>query len=154
MKKNNFFVIPEATSAKREGYPGSSNQDGFVALVSAVVIASLLIIIGASLGYTGFFSRFNILDGEFKETSIGLAESCAEIARVEIANNSAYPSGTTLPDIKNIGSNSCSIISVANNNPNYTVQSQAVYQKSYTTIEATYNRTGSDVTVTSWREIP
>ena len=129
-----------------------NKQDGFVALISAIVISSLLIIIAASLGYTGFFSRFNILDGEYKETSLGLAESCAEIARVEIANNSTFnvPSGGKSYTVDSDG-NTCKILSVVGT---YTVQSQAIYQKSYSTIEATYNRTSSDVTVTSWKEIP
>ncbi len=129
-----------------------NDQNGFVALVSAIVISGLLIIIGASLGYTGFFTRFNILGGEYKQTSLGLAESCAEIARVEIANNSSFavPSGGSTYTIDSSG-NTCKILSVTGT---YTVQSQAVYQKSYSTIEAVYNRSGNDVSVTSWKEIP
>src|SRR4051812_43401883 len=97
------------------------NQEGFVALVSAIVISGLLIIIGATLGYTGFFSRFNILDGEFKETSVGLAEACAENARVEIANNPGFtvPGGGKTYPIGTAG-NTCKILSVTGT---YTVQS-------------------------------
>ena len=130
------------------------NQDGFVALVSAIVIAALLIIIGASLGYTGFFSRFNILDTEFKEASLGLAEACAEIARVEIANNSNFISTvTSAGKVYNIGDKNCTILlgSVAGS-----LQSQAIYEKSYSTIEAVYFRdiANSNVVITSWKEIP
>ncbi len=128
----------------------NEKQNGFVALVSAIVISALLIIIAASLGYTNFFTRFNILDGENKETSLGLAEACAEIARVEIANSSGFsvPSGGKT---YTFGGNTCKILSVSGS---YTVQSQGVYQNSYSTIEAIYNRTGSDVTVTGWKEVP
>jgi hypothetical protein len=129
-----------------------NTQQGFIALVSAIVISSLLIIIATSLGYTGFFSRFNILDGEFKDSSLGLAESCAEIARIEIANNPSFsvPSGGK---IYNVGSsaNTCKILSV---NGSYTVQTQGIYQNSYSTIEAVFSRTTNDVVVSSWKEIP
>lgn len=126
-------------------------QQGFVALVSAIVISGLLIIIGATLGYAGFFARINILDGEFKETSVGLAEACAEIARVEIANNANFtvPAGGRTYTIGSTGD--CKILSVTGS---YTVQAQAVYQKSYTTIETVFARTSTDVSVSSWKEIP
>ncbi|HEX3095555.1 MAG TPA: hypothetical protein VHQ20_00360 [Patescibacteria group bacterium] len=131
----------------------NQKEDGFIALVSAIVISGLLIIIGASLGYTGFFSRFNILDGEFKETSLGLAESCAEIARVEIANNASFtvPAGGQSYTIDDAG-NTCKILSVTGT---YTVTSQAVYQKSYSTIQAVYNRdaVAGDVKITCWHEL-
>jgi hypothetical protein len=131
---------------------GQHNQDGFIVLVSALVIASLMLIIGATLGYSGFFARFNILDGEFKESSVGFAEACAEIARVEIAKNASFtvPGGGKIYSVGNAG-DTCKILSVTGT---YMVQSQAIYQKSHTTIEAVYNRTSSDVIITSWREIP
>lgn len=129
----------------------SYDNSGFIALTSVLVIAGLLIIIGASLGYTGFFARVNILDGEFKETSLGLAEACAEIARVEIANNANYAAHTTFPDVRTFGSESCSIISVTGS---YTVRTQAERGNSFSNIEAVFNRTSSDVIVTSWKELP
>jgi hypothetical protein len=133
----------------------NSNQDGFVALVSAIVISALLIIIAASLGYTGFFSRFNILDGEFKETSVGLAEACAEISRVEIANNTSfnpsnkvYAIGTGTPQPE------CTIVSVTPPGAHYTVQVKAEYNKSVSKITTELDRVSDNVNVFSWREIP
>lgn len=126
------------------------SQSGFVALTSVIIISGLLIVIGASMGYTGFFSRFNILDSEFKESSLGLAEACAEIARVEIANNPNYSVSSGNPVEKSVGDDICKIISVAGG---YTVRTQGVSQNSYSNIEAVFNRTASDVIVTSWKEV-
>jgi hypothetical protein len=147
-------VVTEAASpAKRDaGSPESIHQGGFIALTSVIILSALLIIIGASLGYTSFFSRFNILDSELKQISLGLAEACAEIARVEIANNANFsvPNGGRSYTVGDDGS-TCTVISVAGA---YTVQAQGIYQNSYSNIEAVYNRTGSDVVVISWKEVP
>ncbi len=135
-------------------------EQGFIAVTSAIVISALLIIIGASLGYTGFFSRFNIFDGELKNSSLALAEACAEIARVEIANNSGFTAPSSpYTIVTSAPQQYCRILSVAPSGANYTVQTQATYpetgnQRSYSTLQVVYNRGSSDVTVTSWKEIP
>jgi hypothetical protein len=135
-------------------YPTIQNrksEQGFVALVSAVVVSALLIIIAASLGYTGFFTRFNILDGEYKEISRGLAESCAELARVEIANNINYDAtgGRQYP----VGENA-EICTIFPGPSSGYYRSHAEYKRSHTNIVAGYARSGSNVTVTSWSEVP
>ena len=148
---NIFSASREAASLSKR-YQGSKSQDGFIALTTVMIIAALIIIIGASMGYAGFFSRFNILDGEFKEMSLGLAEACAEIARVEIANNPGFTASNATYDVGNdMPQRTCKIVSVTGS---YTVRTQGIEKNSYSNIEAVFNRTASDVTVTSWKEVP
>ena len=63
------------------------------------------------LSFSGFFSRFNILDAENKEISSGLAEACVDSAIVKIASDWSYApivGGESVP----VGANNCNIVSV------------------------------------------
>ncbi len=133
-------------------------QAGFIALTSVIVVSALLILIGVSLGYTGFFARYNIFDGELKETSLGLAEACAEIARVEIANNPNFQ--VSAPRLYSVGTGECNIMSA--DSSTYIVTTQGVYppisntsvkERSYSNIQADFARSSTDVTVESWKEL-
>ncbi len=68
----------------------TSKEKGFIALFSVVIISFVLLLAVISLTFTGFFSRFNILDSESKERSDELASACIEIARLKIALNNSY----------------------------------------------------------------
>src|SRR3989338_297451 len=67
-----------------------NKDDGFIALISVIVITLILLTMTATLGTKGFLDRFNILEGEAKETSAGLAWACAQGARVKISTDPLY----------------------------------------------------------------
>jgi len=58
---------------------------GFIALVSVIIISFILVTGAIGLNFTGFYSRFNVLDSETKERVNALARGCAEKARLELA---------------------------------------------------------------------
>jgi hypothetical protein len=87
-------------------------QRGYIALMSAIIISSLLLVISVSLGTSGFFSRFNVLETESKQKSQSLAEGCLQAAILRWAIGST----NTLVNI-NIGGDTCTIVSVKNNFP-------------------------------------
>lgn len=68
----------------------TKKEGGFIALISVIVITLILLTMVATLGTKGFLDRFNILEGEAKETSAGLAWACAQAARVKISNDLLY----------------------------------------------------------------
>ena len=84
------------------------SQEGFIALISAIVISFLLITITVALNFVGFYGRFNILDSEYKETSVGLAEACADSAMLQLVQGIMPLPGT----IVTVGSNQCTLVSV------------------------------------------
>ncbi len=128
--------------------PKNNLQAGFVAITSAIVISVLLIIISATLSYSGFFARFNLLETEYKKESLAKAESCVDIARVFIANTPGYTTTNYIPpDVD------CSIVSVTGTAP-YVIVSSADYKDSQTYIQAEATRTSTDVTIDSWQEYP
>ncbi len=63
---------------------------GFVALISAILISSVLFVVVASSSLLGFYTRRTIADGELKARSSSAADACADIALVSLAFNSQY----------------------------------------------------------------
>ena len=124
-------------------------QEGFIALMSAVVISVLLLAITVSLGFSGFFTIFNVLDSESKERSRALAEACADVAMLNLAQSQPQP---TIP--VPVGPDHCNIISVQGNVPKpsqTTIQTQACVNKSVTNLRIII---GGDFKVISLEELP
>jgi len=71
--------------------------------MSSIVISAILVAVVLSLSFSGFFTRFNILDSYNKEASLALAEACGEIAVLKLMQDNTYL-GT---ELVNIGDNSC-----------------------------------------------
>jgi len=117
-----------------------SKQRGFIALMSAIVISVLLLAITLSLGFSGFFTRFNILDSESKERSSALAEACGDTAILNLAQGL-----TTLGSVV-VGAGSCNIISFTPN-----IKTQACVNKAVTNLEITVD---SSFNILSWQEVP
>ncbi|MDZ4230111.1 MAG: hypothetical protein U1C53_03145, partial [Candidatus Veblenbacteria bacterium] len=53
---------------------------GFIALVSALVVSLILSTIAFSVSSSGYFARLGSSTAEYKRVSLGLAESCVNIA--------------------------------------------------------------------------
>ena len=126
------------------------NQNGFIALVSAIIIALLLLTITVGVSFSGIFGRLNIVDSESKERSSALAEACVNKAILNLAQNQAQPVAPI-----NIGPTSfdnCSIVSVIANGTQTTIKTQAVINKSYTNLQITVD--SDTFTIISWNELP
>ncbi|MBI4160700.1 MAG: hypothetical protein HY506_02220 [Candidatus Yanofskybacteria bacterium] len=137
-----------------------ANNDGFIALISSIIIAVLLMAITFALGFSGFFSRVNVLDVEFKERSIALAEACADTAIISLQADPSYvpvaPPGDPIP----VGSETCHIWSIGpvGSWPKI-VKVQGIYpssanKKSYTNFQIVVSKPSTKVIVNSWEEIP
>ncbi len=129
-------------------YLNSSNQSGYIALMSAIVISVLLIAITLSLGLSSFFGRFDILDAESKERSSALSEACVNQAILK-AVSAVYSSN----EIIQIGSDSCSIVSSQLNYPlpgQILIKTTAVFNKSYTNLRVVIN--SNTFKIVSWQE--
>lgn len=63
---------------------------GFIALISILIISTVLLIAVVSVAQFGIASRFLLLDLERKTETETLAEACLQIARVAIYNNPLY----------------------------------------------------------------
>jgi hypothetical protein len=137
--------------------PKALLESGYIALISVLIMSALLITITAALSSANYFSRYNILENEFKEHSSYLAEACVNYATGQIAGNTGYTaSSVTVP----VGQDTCSIASVTTNNPvvgQSTIITQGVYPKvppsqSYTNLKVVVNT--ANLKVVSWQESP
>src|SRR3989344_4157305 len=95
------------------------SQQGYVALMSAIVISVLLIAVTASLGFSAFFGRFNIVDSESKERSLALAEACVSHAILEVGAGTFSNDKTVA-----IGDDKCYIISTVGSGSQVTIKTQ------------------------------
>lgn len=134
----------------------SGNEKGYIALISVIIVAAILMVITFTLGFRSFMSRINILEAEFKERSIGLAEACMDTAIIRLQDDSDYT--VSLPGISVIvGDESCFIKSISNTWPKIIrVQAkspQSGGKISYTNLEVTVSLVSEVVTVESWKEV-
>lgn len=123
-------------------------DSGFIAIISVVIIAALLLAISASLSFSGFFTRSNIADGEYKEHSTALAEACIQEALVKLAANPNYTGNETIT----IGSDSCTIGSITTSGVQKTIRTSGSFRSTTTNLQVTAN--ALSLSTTGWQEIP
>ncbi|HEY4503405.1 MAG TPA: hypothetical protein VJC14_03160 [Candidatus Paceibacterota bacterium] len=137
------------------------DKNGFIALMAVIIISITLL--GATFGQSnnGFFSRFSILDSEYKKVGLGLAESCVHIALLKMAQDYNYnylldpdysPSGGGIVISINPSANpptECIIRSVS-------LGAEDANHRKVATIEteATYNKTWSKLNVSATLQNP
>ncbi|OGY61668.1 MAG: hypothetical protein A3G58_00775 [Candidatus Colwellbacteria bacterium RIFCSPLOWO2_12_FULL_46_17] len=138
-----------------------NKNNGFIALISVIVITMILLGVTATLGMKGFLDRFNILEGEAKETSAGLAAACVEAARIKIADEgSTYTGGDTLclewPCAGEDDDKKCLVSSVTPDIPHTdesTILTHASYKGASTNYEVVVNYVQELIPIVSWKEI-
>ena len=122
---------------------------GFIALISAVIISAIIMVVVITGSMTGLYTRFAILEAEFKQRSASLAVACAEVLLLKLGEDTAY-AGPTLNHP--VGSDTCSIL--AAQNPGGTpriFKVQGVFQHAYTTYELTVDV--DTLVLSSWKEV-
>lgn len=124
-----------------------SYNQGYITLMSAIIISALLLAITVSLGFNGLFGRLNIVDSESKERSSALAKACVDQEILNLAKEVPYTNPVQ------VGSDQCTIVSVAADVPNVgqtTIKTQAVINKSYTDLQVIID--SSNFSIISWQE--
>jgi hypothetical protein len=126
----------------------NKNKKGFVALMSAIIISIVLLVLATTLSFTGFNSRFNILDSETKERSSSLADSCIDLALLAFAKNTPYTVNTTLP----VGSDFCKVGAYTTSGSQKIFETQGIFSNSYTNLKVKID--GTTFKIISVEEIP
>ena len=132
-------------------------QRGFIAITSAIIISVLLLAITLAITFSAYFARFNVLDSESKERSVGLAEACGDTAILKYSEDNSYvPSPVfnfitqTGGESVNVNSDQCTIASVDTSGSQKIIKTQAYINKSYTNLRIGIDST--DFTIKSWDE--
>ncbi len=130
--------------------------EGFIALITAIILGVVLMVVAISLSTTGYFTRGQVVDAEYKERSRSLAEACVHVALLRLAANPSDPGLVTVT----IGSDSCAIGAISKTGSIYTIPTEAVFPASafmsqaftYLLIEA--NDIASNLSIAEWKECP
>ena len=129
-------------------------NEGFIALITALILSVILITVAASLSQSGFFLRSGIADAEYKERSSATAEACVNVVFLRLAANPfSYP--YAMNESLNVGSDQCVIRQVLLDTPligQTTIETRAVFQEAATNLRIVVNK--ADVSLVSWDEIP
>ena len=82
--------LSSGEAALRCGKGSSKFATGFIAIMSAIVIASILLAVTATGSLVGFIGRSNLLDAELKMRSAAAADACADEVLLKIGSDPAY----------------------------------------------------------------
>ncbi len=122
-------------------------NDGYIALVSALVLSLIVIAVTFAVSLSGFLSRFNILASYTKESSAALAEACVETARLKLIQSSSYAGN----EIIAIGTGTCTIYPLETPvGAQRIIKAAASTERSTTNLRVTV--TADDAAVVSWEE--
>jgi len=124
----------------------NSSESGFVVLISTMILSAILLAMVFSVSFSGFFTRFNLLDSENKERSLSLAEACANLAILKRFEDSSYLGNETLV----IGSEKCKVrlIMVPSD---IIIETTASKSGSFSNIRVNLNPV--TFSITRWREV-
>jgi hypothetical protein len=120
---------------------GNKQQRGFIALMSAIIISAILIVATVTGSLSGFYTRFNILDMEFKNRSSALADACVDTLLYQLATNGSVTAG-----VVSVGSSDHCEIKTATS----PYKIQALFNNSYTNLIVGVDQ--DTLSVTSWQE--
>lgn len=146
-------------------------ENGYIALISVIFITLILLGITFVLSSSGYYARESALDGEFKRISLGLAESCANVALLRIGQNFAYAPSAADQTVQ-VGTDTCVIQSVSytaedpvTREKTATVKTQGDYRGSFSNIvisatiqdpsfSSSIHPPPPNISVESWEERP
>lgn len=72
----------------------ATSESGYIALISSIIIAGVLMAVVFTLSFKSFMTRFNILDAEYKKRSFNYAEACVDTAILKVIENNSYAGET------------------------------------------------------------
>ncbi|MDD5068282.1 MAG: hypothetical protein PHS53_00910 [Candidatus Pacebacteria bacterium] len=119
-------------------------KQGFIALISTIVISVVLLLVVSTASLTGFYGRSDILDSELKERTNALAEACVDKAILYVADGSAH----TYPELVSVSTDKCYIDSISAG----VIKTHALYSSFRTNLQVTINT--ANFSVFSWEEVP
>lgn len=123
-------------------------NNGYIALVSSIIISILLLVVTFTVSSNNFSGRFNVLNAEFKERSLALAEACVDTALLKLVQNPSYSGNENIP----VGNDQCSILQIETPSGQKIIKTKAIFQNSFTNLKITAQ--ASDLSVISWEEVP
>lgn len=121
-------------------------QKGYVALTSVIFMSLLLVTITVVLSIINYYSRYNILESEYKERSVAQAESCIDKAVYNVLTGVVVTYPKTYSDL------GCTVESAVVAGSNFNVLVTGNYQASKTKLQVQLN-SANNYKVVTWQEL-
>lgn len=121
-----------------------TQQHGFIALISVLILSSVLLASTLSLAQFGIASRFFVLNLEQKAQSQKAAETCLEMMRIKVYNEPTYTK--TTPTVYNFGTIECIVRSATSSGADSSVQVTGQSGDSITNLWAVINNQNGSTT--------
>ncbi len=129
-----------------------ASQNGFIALISILILSAVLLVTTLGLAQFGIANRFFILNLEQKASSKKLAEACVHIARIQAYNDPLLVRDVPLEVQIGDDGAKCLIVSIAPNGSEATLETSAKTGEAVTNLSVIVDNTDGDFL--SWEEIP
>lgn len=100
-------------------YPVRNKEEGYIAVISAIIITAIITVIALVFSSSNFMGRFDTLKIETKDVSRKVAEGCLEYAKLKLAGGS-YGGNETVA----VGDYSCQILAITTQGQNTIIRSQ------------------------------
>lgn len=97
------------------------NQEGYIAVISAVIIMAIVMVIALVFSSSNFLGRFDSQSLEMKDMARSVAAGCLEYARLQLALNSGYAGN----EVRTIGNHACSLLPVSLGGNQYLIESSS-----------------------------
>ncbi len=123
----------------------NKNNQGYIALITALLISGLLAAIATSASLAGFITSDNLLNREFKLQSYELARSCAEMAIVKILLDPVYQPAVA-GDTIILVNNPCAILKIIKASNVYTLTTSATDHRAVTNLITDFDTTNLKIT--------
>ena len=119
-------------------------QDGFMALISILVVSAVLLVSTLSLAQFGIANRFFVLNLEQKTASQKSAETCLQMMRVKVYNDPSYTLNTRTT--YNFPSTNCDVVSATSSGSISSVRVSGKSGDAVTNLWALINNTTGSTT--------
>lgn len=113
------------------------NKEGYIAIISAIIITAILAVIALVFSSSNFLGRFDTENAEMKDVSRELTHGCLEYARLQLSLNNSYAGG----ELRTIASSTCYILWVQTQGQNKIVQATSTVNNKNTNLKLTINGT-------------
>ena len=126
------------------------NQQGFIALISVLIIGAVVLVISIGLSLRSVGETDMSLGEQESHRALALANLCAEQALMKLESVLNYAGNESII----IGSESCTIRPVSwSGNLNRTVETQSTVSGYTKKVQAVVSRISPTMQVTSWQEV-
>jgi len=127
-----------------------NNQEGFIALISILIIGAVVLVISIGLSLRSIGETDMSLGEQESHRALALANLCAEQALMKFESTLNYSGSESII----IGNESCDILAVSGSgNLNRTIQTQSTVSNYTRKVQVVVSQISPTMQLTSWEEV-